>query len=71
MKTKSASILVVDDDRENGRFLQEQLSQNGCKVIWHSDPRKALQQARKGSFQIGILDLKMPHMNGVELYHKL
>jgi DNA-binding NtrC family response regulator len=71
MKHETARILVVDDDRQNGLFLQEQLSSEGCRVIWHSDPRKALQQVRRGSFQVGILDLKMPHMDGVELYHKL
>jgi DNA-binding NtrC family response regulator len=71
MKHDMARILVVDDDRQNGLFLQEQLSSEGCRVIWHADPRKALKQVRRGSFQVGILDLKMPHMDGVELYHKL
>lgn len=71
MKSESARILVVDDDRQNGLFLQEQLSAVGCRVTWHSDPRKALKQVRRGSFQIGILDLKMPHMDGVELFHKI
>src|SRR5882672_2187918 len=71
MKRDNVRILVVDDDRENGQFLQEQLSGDGCKVIWHADPRNALQQVRKGAFQVGILDLKMPHMDGVELFQKL
>ncbi len=71
MKHETARILVVDDDRQNGLFLQEQLSSEGCRVIWHGDPRKALQQVRRGSFQVGILDLKMPHMDGVELFQKL
>jgi DNA-binding NtrC family response regulator len=71
MNRETAKILVVDDDRENGQFLQEQLSGKGCKVIWHADPRNALQHIRRGAFQVGILDLKMPHMNGVELFHKI
>jgi len=71
MKNTTARILVVDDDRQNGLYLQEQLSSVGCRVIWHSDPRKALQQVKKGRFQVGILDLKMPHMGGVELFRKL
>lgn len=71
MGNKSARILVVDDDKENGQFLEEQLSREGCKVIWHSDPRKALLQVRKGAFQVGILDLKMPHMDGVELFNRI
>jgi len=71
MKREPVRILVVDDDRQNGEFLQEQLATEECKVIWHSDPRQALQQVRRGMFQVGILDLKMPHMSGVELFHKL
>src|SRR5207302_8205256 len=58
-------------DRQNGEFLKEQLSREGCQVIWHSNPRQALQKVRRGRFQVGILDLKMPQMNGVELFHKL
>jgi DNA-binding NtrC family response regulator len=71
MTNKPAKILVVDDDKQNGQFLQEQLSGEGCKVIWYSDPRRALKQVRRGMCQVGILDLKMPHMSGVELFHKL
>src|SRR5438132_8903696 len=71
MTNKPARILVVDDDRQNGQFLQEQLAGEGCKVIWYSDPRRALKQVRRGMCQVGILDLKMPHMSGVELFHKL
>jgi DNA-binding NtrC family response regulator len=71
MKHDSARILIVDDDRENGQFLQEQLSREGCKAVWHRDPRIALKHVRRGAFQVGILDLKMPHMNGVELFKKI
>jgi DNA-binding NtrC family response regulator len=71
MDRDPARILIVDDDRENGEFLQEQLSNSGCKAKWDKDPRQALQQFRRNHYQIGILDLKMPMMNGVELFQKL
>jgi DNA-binding NtrC family response regulator len=66
-----ARILIVDDDRENGEFLQEQLTQRGCKAVWFSHPKVALKQFRRGRFQVGILDLKMPQMSGVELFTQL
>src|SRR5262245_31795448 len=66
-----ARILVVDDDRENGEFIQEQLTQKGCKAVWYSNPRKALQEFQRNRFQVGILDLKMPQMGGVELFQRL
>jgi DNA-binding NtrC family response regulator len=67
----SAQIMVVDDDRENGKFLEEQLSNEDCKVIWHANPRHALRKFKKGTYQVGILDLKMPQMSGVELFKLL
>jgi two-component system, OmpR family, response regulator len=71
MDREPAKILIVDDDRENGEFLQEQLAATGCKTVWHKDSRKAMEHFRRGSYQVGILDLKMPAMNGVDLFHHL
>ncbi len=71
MPHEPARILIVDDDRENGKFLEEQLSGDGCKSSWFKDPRQALQQFRRSRYHVGILDLKMPHMNGVELFQRL
>ena len=66
-----ARILVVDDDRENGKFLEEQLTGKGCKVTWYPNPKRALDAFRAGAYQVGILDLKMPQMSGVELFKLL
>lgn len=71
MNREAARILIVDDDADNGRFLQEQLSDGLCKAVWFRDPRKALRQFRRGAYPVGILDLKMPHMSGVELFKLL
>jgi len=71
MGHETASILIVDDDRENGRFLEEQLSNESSKAKWYRDPREALKQFRRRQYQVGILDLKMPQMSGLELFHKL
>ncbi len=71
MKTSVAKIFVVDDDRQNGTFLEEELSCTSCRVKWFQDPRQALRDFRRGTYQMGILDLRMPKMNGVELFHRL
>jgi DNA-binding NtrC family response regulator len=71
MAYNATRILVVDDDQTHGRFLEEELSQRHCKATWFRDPREALRQFRRNQYQVGILDLKMPSMNGVELFHSL
>src|SRR5438477_7978713 len=71
MKRDTAKILIVDDDRKNGEFLEQQLSREGCKALWYRDPRQALRRFRPNAFQVGILDLKMPQMDGVDLFKRL
>jgi DNA-binding NtrC family response regulator len=68
---EAARILIVDDDPDNGEFLQKNLTTPRCKAVWYGDPVEALEQCRKGRYAAGILDLKMPGMNGVELFQKL
>src|SRR5579859_2206756 len=72
MAYEAARILIVDDDQVHGRFLQEELTHEGqCTATWVRDPREALRQFRHHQYQVGILDLKMPSMSGVELFHSL
>jgi DNA-binding NtrC family response regulator len=71
MLHETAKILIVDDDRDNGKFLEEQFSATGSKAVWFRDPRQALRRFRRHRYAVGILDLKMPSMSGVELFHAL
>jgi DNA-binding NtrC family response regulator len=66
-----ARVLIVDDDPDNGKFLEENLSSDGCQATWFRDPRLMLRKFRRGVYPVGILDLKMPHISGVELFKKL
>lgn len=68
---EAANILIVDDDRDNGQFLEEQFSNSVSKAKWFRDPREALEHFRAKKYQVAILDLKMPHMSGIELFKKL
>lgn len=71
MSEELARILIVDDDHSNGQFLEEHLTQEGVQAVWFADPLKALENFRRKRYQVGILDLKMPKMNGVELFRRL
>jgi len=64
---KSASILVIDDEEVIGNLLTDFLSERGYSVTYANDPQKGLNLTREKGFDIFIVDLKMPHIDGVEV----
>ena len=64
-------ILVVDDELDVNISLHMVLETNGFKVDSYSDPREVLQNFRPGVYGLIILDIKMPHLNGLALYREL
>jgi DNA-binding response OmpR family regulator len=67
---KDKNILIVDDDDLTNLF-QTFLEYDGYKVDAFTDPIDALYSFRKNTFDLGLIDLKMPKMNGLELSQKL
>jgi CheY-like chemotaxis protein len=71
MKSNIPSILVVDDDVDTCRNLSDILTDLGYHVnIAHSGP-EALELVRRHAYDIALLDLKMPGMDGLELYREI
>jgi DNA-binding response OmpR family regulator len=70
-KNRLDRILVVDDELDVNISLQMVLETNGFKVDSYSDPREVLQKFRPGIYGLIILDIKMPHLNGLALYREL
>jgi CheY-like chemotaxis protein len=66
-----ASILVVDDEADTCRNLSDILTDLGYDVDIALDGFAALDLARKKSYDIALLDLKMPGMDGLTLYREL
>ncbi len=64
-------ILIVDDEPDIASYLRLSLEDNGFIVDSFNDPILALDNFRKGSYGLLILDIKMPKMNGFELYTKI
>jgi DNA-binding response OmpR family regulator len=64
-------ILIVDDEPDVGQTLKMILEQYGFDVDCFTDPRKVLENFRPDFYALIILDIKMPEVNGFELYHKL
>jgi DNA-binding NtrC family response regulator len=68
---KNTSVLVVDDEPSIVDFIHATLSKNGYEVEAHSDPREALKNTRAKVFDLAIIDINMPGINGVEFSRRL
>lgn len=64
-------ILVVDDDENICRICSSSLQNVGFQVTSFTNPLKALQVAQKEVFDLILTDIKMPHLNGIELLKRL
>ena len=69
--TKGKNILMVDDDEDLTNLFQTFLEYDGYRVDAFTDPIDALYYFRKNTYDLGLLDLKMPKMNGMKLSKKL
>ena len=64
-------ILVVDDEQDTCANLQDILTDLGYTVDTANDGLSALELVAQHPYDIALLDLKMPGMDGVELYRRI
>ena len=64
-------ILAVDDEPDLTMLCRISLEHYGFEVDTFNDPQEALSKFKPGSYDLVILDIKMPKMDGFELYHKI
>ncbi|MEK4741944.1 MULTISPECIES: response regulator transcription factor [Bacillus] len=65
------SILIVDDDRDIIRFVNENLKQEGFTVFSADNGEEALEVLNNNDVQLAILDVMMPQMDGIELCRRI
>jgi CheY-like chemotaxis protein len=63
-------ILIVDDERDAGVAIKIVLEEYGFDVDFFTNPLEALKNFRPDFYDLVILDIKMPEINGFELYDK-
>ena len=67
MTERTARILLVDDEQSIQELLSFPLRQDGYEVVQASDGREGLELFRQSSFDLVVLDVMMPRMDGFEL----
>ncbi len=64
-------ILVAEDNLTNQMVVAHMIEAMGADFALAADGREALALARAGHFDLALLDIEMPRMNGLELIHAL
>lgn len=64
-------ILLVDDEVDITTVFTLCLEDNGFEVDAFNDPIQALSGFKGGSYDLALIDYKMPNMNGFELYREI
>ncbi|MCP4404073.1 MAG: diguanylate cyclase [bacterium] len=70
-KRKKFNILIVDDAPKNIRVVASLLKQEGYQMAFARDGKTALAQTKSMNFDLILLDIMMPEMNGYEVCERL
>ena len=63
--------MLVDDEQDITSILCSVLQESGFEVTSFEDPVMALKHFKPRYYDLVILDIKMPNMNGFELYRQI
>lgn len=63
----SYRVLLVEDDQSIGSLIEAVFNGNGAQVTWFNNGKTAIDNFRKGIYDICILDFSLPDMDGFAL----
>jgi len=66
-----ASILIVDDDKGMGETLLDIMEEIGYDADVAGDGFEAIEKVKNGTFDVVLMDIKMPGMNGVQAFKEI
>ncbi len=67
----NSRILIVEDEIKIARFVELELIHEGYEVEKTADGREGLEMALSGRFDLLVLDIMLPGLNGVEVLRRL
>ena len=71
MSQTKGRVLVVDDEIDTARTLGRILETSGFEVDVFTDPKAALGSFKTAYYDLAAIDVRMPGMNGFELYSEI
>jgi DNA-binding response OmpR family regulator len=71
MSDRATRILLVDDEHSIQTLLSFPLRRDGYEVVQASDGREALERFGEQTFDLVVLDLMMPHLDGLEVCKRM
>ncbi|MGQ9781995.1 MAG: response regulator [Nitrososphaeria archaeon] len=71
MESEKVRILIVDDDKDILRSLEDIMLSKGYLVDAAETARDAIEKARSQYFNLALLDIRLPDMEGTELLAKI
>ncbi len=70
-KTFSKVVLIVDDEPDVTTVFKLGLQDEGFEVYTYNDPFEALSQFRTNFYDLLLVDINMPNINGIELARQI
>jgi DNA-binding response OmpR family regulator len=62
-----ARLLLVEDDETIGKLLESHLRMHDHEVVWQRTGRGAIREVTMGAFDLVLLDLGLPDLDGIEV----
>ena len=67
----SRKILLIEDEEKIARFVELELTHEGYEVTKSCNGREGLELAESGNYQLILLDVMLPELNGLEVLRRL
>lgn len=68
---KGQKILIIEDEIKIARFIELELKYEGYEIEKAHDGREGLKVAQEGSFDLILLDVMLPSLNGIEVLRRI
>lgn len=71
MRNNNRTILHIDDDRLFTAIISERLAAHGYDVVPIHSALDAMDELKRGQYRLVLLDIDMPHKDGLDLLHEI